>query len=109
MFQRWLQRINRQNVNNQYIKFKLPILKDSYLIQWNPESHTIIHDHNGKDCDFMMLNRNVLECRYQELDRETIYLTRELQPFLKYNVKKGVFHQMKNADKDIKWSLHRYY
>ena len=71
---------------NQYIKFKLPILKDSYLIKWNPESHTIIHDHNGKDCDFMMLNRNVLECRYQELDRD---LLKELVRVLKQN--KSIF------------------
>ena len=105
----WLQRFNYKKVNNPYVKFKLPILKDSYLIHWYPKAKTIIHDHDNKDCDFIMLNPGVLECLYKENNNSTMYLTRELQPFIKYTVKKDVYHQMINLDKKIKWSLHRYY
>ena len=52
----WMQRFNYKKVNTPYVKFKLPILKDSYLIQWTPKAKTIIHDHDNKDCDLIMLN-----------------------------------------------------
>ena len=98
-----------KNVNNQYVKFKIPFLKDSYLIQWRPHSRTIIHDHNNNNCDFIILNYKLHECLYSNKNLNSLYHSRELEPFKKYTVEKHVYHQMFNLDKKKTWSYHRYY
>ena len=104
MLKRWI-----QNVNNQYIKYKIPFLKDSYLIQWKPQSRTIIHDHNNKNCDFIILQYSLWEYVYKNKDNNSMYLSRELDPLKRYNIKKDEYHQMLNLDNREVWSYHKYY
>ena len=102
--------LKRYNINNQYIKFKLPLLKDSYLIQWNPKSKTEIHGHYGKQCDFMVISGSLFECIYSETEIRSLKTTRTLIPYKKYSITDSVgYHQVFNFDDKKKWSIHRYY
>ena len=100
---------NIQNVNNQYVKFKIPFLKDSYLIKWKPYSRTIIHNHDNKKCDFIVFQYKLHECLYTKKHLNSLYLSREIEPLKKYTVEKDVYHQMLNLDKKEIWSYHKYY
>lgn len=104
MFKSWI-----KNVNNQYTKYKIPFLKDSYFIHWRPHSRTIIHNHNDKNCEFIVFQYKLYECLYTEKSLSSLYLSRELEPLKKYNVKKDDYHQMLNLDKKEVWSYHKYY
>ena len=102
--------LKRYNINNQYIKFKLPLLKEAYLIQWNPNSETNIHDHDGKQCDFMVLNGSLFECIYSEKQILSLKRYRILKPYQKYSINDSIgYHQVFNLEDKKKWSLHRYY
>ena len=53
------------NMYNQYIKYKIPSLySEIYLIKWFPNSKTKIHNHRGKNCNFITLNGSLSEKRY---------------------------------------------
>ena len=102
--------LKKYNLNNQYIKFKLPILKESYLIRWNPKSRTIIHSHNGKQCDFMILSGKLFECIYNNNDIVSLKNTRDLKPYKKYSINDSIgYHQVFNFSDKRQWSIHRYY
>ena len=95
-------------VGQAYIKYNLPI-SNLYLIRWFPKMRTEIHDHDGKICEFMVLNGNLHEHRYLTKDRHTYYRGQTLQPFTKNTIKDGDgFHQIFNFENKVKWSLHRY-
>ena len=49
--------------NSSYFKYTLPI-KNYYLVKWLPKSKSTIHNHDGKQCNFMLLNGSLTECRY---------------------------------------------
>ena len=102
--------IKRYNINNQYIKFKIPLLKEAYLIQWNPKSETIIHAHDGKQCDFMVLSGSLFECIYSGNQGGSLKHTRILTPYQKYSINDPIgSHQVFNFEAKKNWSLHRYY
>ena len=50
-------------INASYFKYTLPI-KNYYLIKWFPGSRTTIHNHNGKNFNFMLLIGSLTEFRY---------------------------------------------
>ena len=52
-------------INSSYIKYNLPI-KNYFLIQWFPFSHTLIHGHDGKECIFFTLNGSLKEYKYSD-------------------------------------------
>ena len=94
-------------INNQYIKYKLPSLKSEiYLIKWLPNSITDIHNHNGKNCNFLLLKGSLTETRY--LKNNEIE-SNEIKPFQRNLINDEIGeHEIKNNDDKIKWSLHRY-
>jgi len=98
------------NINNQYIKYRLPSLKSElFLIKWLPNSETDYHDHGGKQCDFILLGGNQLN-EIRKKDCNGIGIHRTIYPFKKYSINDSVgIHKMLNTENKIKWSLHKYY
>ena len=97
------------NVNNQYIKYRLPSLKsDIYLIKWLPRKSTEYHGHYGKICDFILFKgKNLKEFRKNKHSEVTL---QNIEPFKKYTINDLVgTHKIMNIHNTIKWSLHRYY
>ena len=98
------------NINNQYIKYKIPFTKsESYLIKWLPYSNTKFHGHNGKKCDYMLIKGNYLnEIRLEDKNlQKTFY---KIRPFKLYSINDTIgVHRMSNTHNKVKWSLHRYY
>lgn len=102
--------LKRYNINEQYIKFKLPFFTETYLIRWNPKSRTIIHSHGGKKCDFMVLSGNLFECIYEKNEIYSLKRTRDIISYNKYSINDSIgYHQVFNFDDKKKWSIHRYY
>ena len=88
------------NINNQYVKFKLPFLKEGYLIRWNKLSKT----------DFILLNGELLECIYKKKSINSLDTIRKIDKLKKYSINDTIgYHQIFNLDKKIKWSIHNYY
>jgi len=111
---RMFQIVSKEFHKNGYIKYKLPSFKsDLFLIQWKPRNETDIHSHDGKNCNFLILNGSLFETRYN--CQNTILKSKKLT---KYSVKKNNIyfindkigkHKMINLDhKKTIWSLHRY-
>ena len=91
--------------NASYLKYTLPI-KNYYLIKWFPFSRTNIHGHDGKQCDFMILNGSLSEKRYGINADVTESI---LQKLKRYSINDQIgAHSMHNTDDKVKWSLHRY-
>jgi hypothetical protein len=92
--------------NASYLKYTLPI-QNCYLIKWFPSSKTNIHGHDGKQCDFFILNGSLFEKRYGINGIVTYDI---LQPFTKYSINDQIgAHSMYNTDDKVKWSIHKYY
>ena len=94
-------------INDQYIKFIIPSLRSElYLIKWFPHSKTDIHNHDGKNCNFLLLKGSLTETRY--LKNNEIE-SNEIKPFQINSMNDEIGeHEIKNNDDTIKWSLHRY-
>jgi hypothetical protein len=92
---------------NQYIKYKLPSLhSEIYLIKWLPNSKTKIHNHCGKNCNFLLLKGSLTETRYLKNNEIESNEIKAFQiNFINDELGK---HEIKNNDDQIKWSLHRY-
>lgn len=98
--------IKKVNINNQYIKYKVPFTTSTYLIKWFPKSQSNIHSHKGKECDFVPLWGDLLEVRYKnQIGKSRTIKQLHLSHI---NDKKGK-HQVFNHDNYNKWSIHRYY
>ena len=99
-----------KNIDNQYIKYRIPFTKsESYLIKWLPKSQTKIHNHRGKNCDFITFHK-LYECTYSSLKIDDLLNSREIKPFNIYHINDKIgYHQIFNFDNKIKWSIHRYY
>ena len=95
-------------INNMYTKFTIPF-SNLYLIKWFPKSITEIHDHDGKQCNFMALNGSLHECRFKYKSIGGLTSSQSINPLKIYSIcdKEG-YHQIYNLDNKIKWSLHRY-
>ena len=92
--------------NASYLKYTLPI-KNYYLIKWFPSSNTDIHSHDGKQCNFMILNGSMSEKRY---GLNALITDHILQPLKKYSINDQIgAHSMHNTDEKVKWSIHKYY
>ena len=106
MFKRFIS----TNVNNQYVKFRLPFLKEGYLIRWNQLSRTDIHNHDDNQCDFIVLNGELLECIYQNESIGSLNNIRKIKPLQLYTINDDIgYHQVFNLEKKVKWSIHNYY
>jgi hypothetical protein len=95
-------------INNAYVKYKLP-LSNLCLIRWSPKAKTEMHDHDGKKCDYMVINGTLHECRYLCKEKESHYTWQTINPFLINSItdEEGN-HQIFNFENKVKWSLHRY-
>ena len=94
-----------ESVSYGYLKYTLPI-KNYYLIKWFPGSRTKIHDHDGKQCNFMILNGSMSEKRYGINADVTESILQQLK---RYSINDEIgAHSMHNTDDKVKWSLHRY-
>ena len=96
------------NMYNQYIKYKIPYFPSNlYLIKWLPHSKTKIHNHRGKDCNFILLKGSLIETRYFENNTTEINI---LQPLQINHINDEIGkHQIENNNTTIQWSLHKYY
>ena len=92
-----------------YTKYSIGISNLSF-IKWSPNSMTTIHNHDGKDCSFIILNDTLHECRYTDKYIGSLYNSKTLNPYIINTIKdKDGYHQMFNFDNKIKYSLHWYY
>ena len=96
------------NMYNQYIKFIIPYFSSSnlYLIKWLPHSKTGIHNHNDKNCAFIMLKGSLTEIRYLKNNTTETNIIQSLQ--INYINDEIGKHELINNDNTIQWSLHRY-
>ena len=101
--------INRQIVNKAYTKYTLS-LSNIALIKWEPKCSTDIHDHEGKKCDFIVLNGSLNETRYKEKYLGALYSSKCVEPLTWTTIKpEDGYHQMFNFDDRVKYSIHKYY
>ena len=95
-------------INASYFKYTFPI-KNYYLIEWVPRSRTAIHNHNGKQCDFMLLNGSLTECRYVGENIGSLIEVNKIKPFQISSINDEIgHHQMFNIDDEVRWSIHKY-
>lgn len=101
--------INRVKVGNAYTKYSLK-RSNFYFIKWEPKCSTDIHDHNGKKCDFILLNGILREARYDKPHMGGLYSVKTVYPFIKNTMyPEDGYHEMFNHDDRVKYSIHRYY
>tara|TARA_B100000745_G_C19921941_1_gene309955 strand:- start:13 stop:339 length:327 start_codon:yes stop_codon:yes gene_type:complete len=101
--------ISKEFHKNGYIKYRLPSFKSElYLIKWNPRNQTDIHGHDGKNCNFIILNGKLFETRYNH--ENTILKSNQLKIYnINFINDKIGKHKICNLDhKKTIWSLHRY-
>ena len=80
------------------------------MIKWKPRAWTEIHNHDGKQCDFIILNGTLRESRSRSDGINSFVKTDKLLPFTKHSINDKIgYHQMYNHEDRIKWSLHKYY
>jgi hypothetical protein len=98
------------NVNNQYIKYKFPLIKSEiYLIKWLPNSKTDFHGHDGKKCNFLLIGGKYMS-ELRHADKKSIQVYHRIEPFKLYSIDDTIgYHKMINTEDKTKWSLHRYY
>jgi hypothetical protein len=101
--------IQRVKIGNAYTKYTFGLSKYAF-IRWEPKCSTEIHDHGGKDCDFIVLNGSLQEARYKDKYLGALYSSRCVEPLMKTTMKKtDGYHQMFNFDDWVKYSIHKYY
>ena len=101
--------INRVKIGNSYTKYSLK-RSNFYFIKWEPKCSTDIHDHNGKKCDFILLNGILKEARYVKPHMGGLYSVKTIYPFIKNTMHpEDGYHEMFNHDNRVKYSIHRYY
>jgi hypothetical protein len=99
----------RKTARIAYVKYSLPFT-NYHLIRWLPKSSTAIHGHDGKQCDFIILNGSLHEYRYLKQDINSRYRSQRLNPLTINNINDDEgYHQVFNFDDKEKWSIHRYY
>ncbi len=92
-----------------YTKYTLS-LSNMSIIKWEPKCSTIIHNHDGKDCEFIILNGSLHEARYTEKYQGSLYSSKCIEPLTLTRIKDSEgYHQMFNFDNRVKYSLHWYY
>tara|TARA_B100000123_G_C25737980_1_gene432454 strand:+ start:373 stop:693 length:321 start_codon:yes stop_codon:yes gene_type:complete len=101
--------INKVKVGNIYTKYNLE-LSNLVFIKWEPKCNTDIHDHNGKNCKFIVLNGALHEARYKEKYLGSLYSNKCIEPLTSTTIKpEDGYHQVFNFDDRAKYSIHRYY
>ena len=103
-------RVFKENIKNQYTKYRLPSFKNEYyLIKWYPNIQTEFHGHNGKNCNFTLLWGSYLfEERCKNKNSEITF--HKIIPLKIYNINDKIgIHKIINSENKIKWSFHKYY
>jgi hypothetical protein len=92
-----------------YTKYNFS-LSNIALIRWEPSCSTEIHNHEGKDCDFIILNGSLHEARYKDKCLGELYSSKCIEPLTNTTIKDSDgYHQVFNFDNRVKYSLHWYY
>ena len=93
-----------------YHKIKLPSFKsDLYLIFWNPNSRSKIHNHNGKKCNFVLLNGYLNEYIYENKNYDSLKDYNSLKPFTINYIDDSIgYHQIMNIENKTVITLNRY-
>lgn len=93
-----------------YVKYKLPFLKNIYLIRWYPKGISGIHNHSGKNCDVVILNKSLQEYQYT-LDKYKFNQTnkQELKASFMYTLPTDMYHDVHNDHNSYVYSLNYYY
>ncbi len=95
-------------IKNIYTKYNLPF-SNLYLIKWFPKVKTDIHNHDGKQCNFMVLNGSLHECRFHKDTIGSLYQSKKINPLQIYSINdEEGYHQIYNFDNRMKYSIHRY-
>ena len=69
-----------------YTKYNFS-LSNIALIRWEPSCSTEIHNHEGKDCDFIVLNGSLHEARYRDKYLGALYSSRCIEPLINTTIK----------------------
>ena len=92
-----------------YTKYTFQLSKLS-LIRWEPKCNTDIHNHEGKNCDFIVLNGSLHENRYKDKYLGSLYSSKCVEPLTRTTISKDDgYHEMFNYDDWVKYSIHKYY
>tara|TARA_B100001094_G_scaffold22549_2_gene19072 strand:+ start:2650 stop:2970 length:321 start_codon:yes stop_codon:yes gene_type:complete len=101
--------INRVKIGNVYTKYTIS-LSNLALIKWEPKCSTDIHNHEGKNCNFIVLNGDLHENRYTDKYLGSLYSSKCVEPLTWTMIKpEDGYHEMFNYDDRVKYSIHRYY
>lgn len=96
----------RINVNNKYVKYRLPTYTEIYLIKWYPKTESDFHDHNGKNCEFYILGFDLKEIR----KKNKIKTEQIIDPLKKYTINDTIgVHKIINPHNRYIWSYHKYF
>lgn len=93
-----------------YVKYKLPLFKNLYLIRWFPKGISGIHNHSGKNCDVVVLNKSLQEYQYS-LDKYKFKQTKkqQLKASFMYTLTPDIYHDVHNNNDSYVYSLNYYY
>lgn len=100
-----------QNIYNNssfYTKIKLPSLfSKRYLIRWQPNHRTKLHNHNNMKCEFYLLKGQIKEIQFNQ---NNIISNKLLSKFLDkaFITDKIGNHIVENTSKNISYTYHIY-
>jgi cysteine dioxygenase len=91
----------------QYIKYNVTLFnRNVCLIKWLPNSKTILHGHNGKDCSVYILNGRLKETVYNKNVKIKSHI---LHPYSKAFINDTIGkHIVENVNSKNTFSLHYY-
>ena len=92
-----------------YKKIRFPFTNIS-VIRWKPLVSTPIHNHNSKNCNFLVIKGKLQESVYNKL-KDGYYMIN--QKTISENQSSHIndsigFHNIKNLSDNYTWSIHYY-
>ena len=91
-----------------YHKYFLRVFSKEYaFIEWVPKALSVIHGHNGKRCNFVILNGSLNEKIFHK--NSAVRLRTHQALTLGYIDDTIGSHQMINTDNKSKYSVHYYH
>lgn len=97
------------NNSSYYTKIKLPsIYYEKYIVIWQPNHITQLHDHNGKSCKYTVLKGELNEILFDNYGN--IINNKLINKFNSNEIiKKEYKHIMRNNNNKLSYTYHVYY
>lgn len=93
-----------------YSKYRIPFTKNLYLIRWYPGSISGIHNHSGKNCDLVVLNKSLQEYQYTPDKYKFKQINKQkLKASFMYTLTNDMYHDVHNNNDSYVYSLNYYY